>query len=72
MKPYAGPVSHPPCQDGDRPLHMASEAGFADVVEALLEAGADPDAPGQVSGRRVVGAGRGRAEPRLGPAGERL
>ncbi len=38
---------------------MAAEAGFADVVEALLEAGADPDAPGQVSGRPAEGGGRG-------------
>ena len=32
-------------KDGLTPLHYASRKGFAEVVQALLEAGADPSVP---------------------------
>ena len=42
-------------QDGKTPLHFAAEEGHDAVVVALLDAQADKDAKGEVSGGREFG-----------------
>ena len=48
----AHPPSGGPSQDGLTPLHWAAMRGHAEIVEALLEAGADKDAKTKVQSSR--------------------
>ncbi len=46
------PISAP--QDADTPLHVACKAGRAEVVRALLAAGADKEATNGVSSSQAM------------------
>lgn len=45
-------------EQGDRPLHLAAYVGFFDLVQILLDAGADREAPGEYGDRPLHAAAR--------------
>ena len=46
---FSSPRLASPLQDGYTPLHCASYNGHVDALQALLEAGANPEATNNVS-----------------------